>query len=122
MNDDKIFKICILTTIVGLTAIIILSPYVSPEKLSLERIDNSKIDNQVEVTAIIESVHITKGGTRIVTLSDETSKINLIIFVSTVNVADLQPGQKINIKAKVTSYNGQLELILEESSNLKVIS
>ena len=122
MNDNKIFKICILTTVVGLVAIILLSPYVSPERLSIDRIDNSKIDNQVEVTATVENMHTTKTGTRIVTLSDDTSKINLVIFASTINVAELHPGDKINLIAKVTQYNGQRELILEESSNLKVIS
>ncbi|MBR3213771.1 MAG: exodeoxyribonuclease VII large subunit [Methanosphaera sp.] len=121
MNDNKIFKICIITTVVGLLAIILLSPYVNPEKLTIDKIDNSKIDNQVEVTAIVEDIHKTKGGTTIITLKDNTSKINLVIFASTLNVAELHRGEKVNIKAKVTQYNGQKELILEEGGNLKVI-
>ncbi|MDO5825518.1 MAG: exodeoxyribonuclease VII large subunit [Methanosphaera sp.] len=120
MNDDKIFKICIITTIIGLAAIVLLSPYVNPEKLTIDKIDNSKIDNQVEVNAVIEDIHTTKSGTRIITLHDDTSRINLVIFASTVNVVDLHHGEKVNIKAKVTEYNGQTELILEEGSNLKV--
>ena len=121
MNDDKIFKICIATTIISLLAVIILTPYVSPQKLSIEEIDNSKIDNQVEVTATVENVHTTKSGTRIITLSDDTSKINLVIFASTVNVVDLDKNQKVDVTAKVTVYNGQVELILEEANNLKII-
>ncbi|RAP54007.1 MAG: hypothetical protein BZ137_04595 [Methanosphaera sp. rholeuAM130] len=97
-----------------------LSPYVNPEKLTIDKIDNSKIDNQVEVNAVIEDIHTTKSGTRIITLHDDTSRINLVIFASTVNVVDLHHGEKVNIKAKVTEYNGQTELILEEGSNLKV--
>lgn len=121
MNDDKIFKICMMTTVLGLVAIVLLSPYVTPEKLSIDDIDNSKIDNQVEVTAIIEDIHITKSGTKIITLNDNTSRINLVIFASTVNVVDLHRNEKVKIKAKVTQYNGQTELILEEGGNLKVI-
>ena len=121
MNDDKIFKICIVTTVLGLLAVVILSPYVNPEKLTIDMIDNSKIDNQVEITAIVEDIHTTKGGTKIITLNDNTSKINLVIFASTVNVVELHRGEKVNINAKVTQYNGQVELILEEAANLKVI-
>ena len=119
MNDDKIFKICIITSIVGLLGVIILSGYVSPEKLSIDEIDNSKIDNDIEVDATITNIITTKTGTRIVTLNDGTSSINLVIFASTITNFNLDVGKKVSVTAKVTVYNGQLELILEQADNIK---
>ena len=40
MNDEKIFKISLITTIIGLFLIMVLSGYVNPERLDINQIDN----------------------------------------------------------------------------------
>ena len=95
MNDKKIFKISLVTTII-------------------EKIDKSKIDNQVEVDATIMSITQTKSNTKIIKLKDETGTINLVIFSSIDVVYDLRNNQKVRVIARVTQYNNDLELILEE--------
>ncbi len=121
MHDKTIFKICSVTTIIGLVGIIFLTGYVNPEQLKIEDIDKSKIDNQVEVHATIQSIHNTKSQTRIITIADDTTSINLVIFPTTINVIELNKGDRIGVVAKVTEYNGQLELILEDSSKIQHI-
>lgn len=120
MNDSKIFKISLITLVVGLMGIILLSGYVHPEKLSIKQIDKSKIDNQIEVDATIKSITKTKSNTQIIKLTDKTGSIDLIIFSSTDFNTNLTKNQKINVIGRVTQYNGQLELILEESKNLRL--
>lgn len=121
MHDKTIFKICSITTIIGLVGILLLTGYVNPEKLKIEDIDKSKTDNQVEVEATIQSIHNTKSQTRIITIADDTSSINLVIFPTTINVIDLKKGDRIGVVAKVTEYNGRPELILEDSSKIQHI-
>lgn len=121
MNDEKILKLCILTTIVGLIGLMIVSGYVNPEKVTINKIDKSKIDNQVELEAQVVSIQETKGKTKIIGLSDQTGKINMVIFPSTTINTKLEKQEKIKVICKVTQYNGQLELILEESQNIKLL-
>ncbi|WP_323737317.1 OB-fold nucleic acid binding domain-containing protein [Methanosphaera sp. ISO3-F5] len=120
MNDKKIFKISLITLIIGLMGIILLSGYVNPEKLTIKQINKSKIDNQIELDANIESIIKTKSNTQIIKLKDQTGNINLIIFPSTNLKTKLIKNQKITVIGRVTQYNGELELILEESKNIKI--
>ena len=120
MNDKKIFKMSLITTIIGLVGIIILSGYVNPETLTIDKIDKSKIDSQVEVDARIVSITQTKSNTKIIKLADDTGTINLVMFSSIDVGYDLKTDQKIRVIARVTQYNNDLELILEESGNLIV--
>ena len=53
MHDEKIFKITLIT-IIELIGLFIASELVNPEVFSINQIDNSKIDNQIQVTSIIK--------------------------------------------------------------------
>ncbi len=123
MQDEKIFKIAIITTVIGLIGVIILTGYVNPEQLTIKQIDKTKIDKQVQITATVTDVIQTKTGTQILTLEDDTSSINLVIFPS-INVDSNNINQyknkQVTVIGQVTEYKGQVELILEEYYNLKV--
>lgn len=121
MNDEKIFKICVITSIIGLLGIMCLTSFVLPEQLEISDVDKSKINNNVEVNATITNIITTKSGTRIVTLTDNSSSINLVIFSSTLLEFELKKGQKVSVVGKVSEYKGDVELILEESSNIKAV-
>lgn len=118
MNDEKIFKISLITTIIGLVGIMILSGYVNPEKVTINQIDKSKIDNQVEIDATVTSVTQTKSNTKIIELSDNTGSINMVIFPSTDFNTTIKKNQHLTVIGKVTLYNNDLELILEDSNKL----
>lgn len=121
MNDSKILKITITTTIVGLISLMILSGYVNPEQVTIKQIDKSKIDNQVEIEAQITKITTTKTSTKIIELNDGTGTINLVVFPSTEFNVDLMKNQKIKVIGKVTQYNNELELILDEEEYLEII-
>ncbi|OED30264.1 exodeoxyribonuclease VII large subunit [Methanosphaera sp. WGK6] len=120
MQDKQIFKISTITVLIGILGLILTYGYVTPEQLTIDKIDNSKLDNQVEIVGVIESQTITKSGTRIIKLTDDTGNINLVIFSSTLIETELYNGMNITVTGKVTNYNGQIELILEEENNLRI--
>ena len=122
MQDESIFKISIVTTIIGIIAIIILTGYVNPQELTIAQIDQSKIDNQVQIEATINSITTTKTNTTIMELSDNTGHINLVIFPSTYFKNTFSNGNKVQVESRVTQYNGQTELILEDASKIKLIT
>ena len=45
----------------------------------------------------------------------------MVIFPSTTINTKLEKQEKIKVICKVTQYNGQLELILEEPQNIKLL-
>ena len=98
----------------------ILSGYINPENVTIDKIDKSMIDNRVEVNAKIVSIVRTRTNTKIIKLRDDTGSINLVIFSSLDFNQNLETNQKIKVIAKVAQYNNDLELILEESKNIVV--
>ena len=120
MNDQKIFKISLIVMVVGLLGIITLSVYVNPEKLTINKLEKSKIDNQVEIEATITSITQTKSKTLIIKITDNTGSTTLVIFPQT-EIKELRVHDKIRVIGKVTQYKGDLELILEESKNLEIL-
>lgn len=120
MKDEKIFKIALLSTIIGLLGLIITSGYVVAQDVKISEIDNTKIDSEVKINAKITDIKILKSNTMIITLDDETSTIKLVIF----NCEDLRnilhKDMNIEVTAKVTLYNGELELILQNMNDLKI--
>jgi RecJ-like exonuclease len=122
MNDEKIFKISLITTAIGLVMLLLLSGYVNPENLTIDRIDKSKIDNQIEVEAMVSKITTTNSGTIIISLDDGTDTINLVAFPSAELSADeVKKGMNIRVIARVTPYHDDLELVLEENGNLAVV-
>lgn len=121
MNDNKIFKMSLVTTIIGLAGIIILSGFVSPENISIDKIDKSRIDNRVQIEAKIVSITQTKTNTKIIRLTDNTGSINLVIFPSLNFNHVLKVNQQVRVIAKVAQYNGNPELILEQSRNIIIL-
>lgn len=120
MNDRKIFKISLIIMVVGLLGIILFSGYVNPEKLTINKLDKSKIDNQIQVEATVISITQTKSNTQIIKIADSTGSTNLVIFPQT-EIQQLKKSDKIKVIATVTQYKGEIELILDESKNLELI-
>lgn len=118
MHDKTIFKITLITTIVGLVGIILTTGLVNPEHLTIDKIDKSKIDNQVEITAVVSNIKTTDTQTTIITLTDNTGLITAVIFSKLDNLLNIK--DNVTIVGRVTEYNGQLELIIDDQTNIKM--
>lgn len=119
MQDQKIFKIATITTIIGIIGLILASGMVMPNELKIKQIDNSHIDEQVQITGHI--VSITKTKTTILKIADNTSTINVVIF-NDANIKHLNQNTNVTITGKVAQYKGQPEIILEDMTNIKINS
>ncbi|WP_304125366.1 OB-fold nucleic acid binding domain-containing protein [Methanosphaera cuniculi] len=121
MQDQKIFKIATITTIIGIIGLILTSGMVMPNELKIKQIDNSHIDEQVQITGHIESITKTKTKTTILKIADNTSTINVVIF-NDANIKHLNQNTNVTITGKVAQYKGQPEIILEDMTNIKINS
>ncbi|MDO5851289.1 MAG: exodeoxyribonuclease VII large subunit [Methanobacteriaceae archaeon] len=118
MQDNTIFKIAILTTIIGLIGMILLIGTITPQKTTINKITKTEIDKELTITGSITQITTTKNANYI-TIQDNTGQITLVIFNT--DIPQLKENQQIECTAKVTQYKGQIELILEDTSKLKII-
>lgn len=118
MQDQKIFKITTITTIIGIIGLILTSGFITPNEVKIKDIDNSKIDEQVQITGNIISTTTTKSGTNILKIEDTTGTINAVIFNNPEN--KYKQGNNITITGRIAQYKGQVELIIDDMKNIKI--
>ncbi|MDR0912354.1 MAG: exodeoxyribonuclease VII large subunit [Methanobrevibacter sp.] len=129
ITDEKIFKIALITSLIGLVGMIIFASTIEVKEIAIGEIDNGMVDEKVALTGVIDSTKTSKSGeTMFLTLNDGKNKIPVMVFQST--LAEFQDagvdlnsynGKKVKIYGTLTQYNGAMELILDNSNSIKLI-
>lgn len=99
MQDEKIFKIALITTIIGLIGLITTAGFVEANHKNINEIDKSQIDNQIQITGEVINITNTKSGTKIIKIADTTGTINAIAFKNT--EINIHTGENVTITGKV---------------------
>ena len=128
ITDEKIFKIAIITTIIGLVGMIIFAGDIAPKEVRVEAIDRGMMDETVAISGVIESVKESSSGkSYFMTLNDGTGRITIMIFESTI-VEFKEAGidlnsfknKKIKVIGTVTEYKSTMEIILPNSNSIRI--
>lgn len=131
MEDPYIFRIALITSIIGLVGMIFFAGQIMPREVKIIDINRGMLDEDVAVEGVVEDIGKSKGSnTYFLDIMDGTGKTTLIIFDST--ATDLQKEKnlsiqsidkkRVNIVGTVSDYKGSTELILKDSNSLKIIS
>ncbi len=130
MEDERIFKIALLTALVGLMGMIFTAGYIEPQKVRIEDLTLGMIDKEVSVEGIVQGVKKSKNGeTYFLDLTDGSGRLTLVIFQSTsldmeknnINLTGLNQ-RRVKVVGNVAEYRGTLELILKDSQSLKILA
>jgi DNA/RNA endonuclease YhcR with UshA esterase domain len=130
MEDNQIFKIAFLTSIIGLVGMVAFAGQVLPKEVKIKDIDRGMLDEDVSVEAVVQDVgRSQKGDTYFLDIMDDTGKTKLVIFSGTatdlqkenISVQNLDK-RRISIVGTVNEYKGSTELVLKDSKSLKVVS
>jgi len=128
ITDAKIFKIAILTTIIGLVGMIIFAGDIAPKEVLVEVIDRGMIDETVAITGMIENVKPSSSGkSYFMTLNDGTGRITIMIFESTIvefqeagiNLKSFE-NKKVKVVGTVTEFRSTMEIILPNSNSIRI--
>ena len=128
ITDGKIFKIAVLTTIIGLVGMIIFAGDIAPKIVSVEAIDRGMIDETVAITGVIENVKQSSSGkSYFMTLNDGTGRITIMIFESTIvefqeagiNLKNFE-NKKVKVVGTVTEFKSTMEIILPNSNSITI--
>ncbi|AUB55069.1 MULTISPECIES: exodeoxyribonuclease VII large subunit [Methanobacterium] len=130
MEDKKIFRLALFTTILGLVGMIFSANYITPQEVQIKDMDRGMLDKEVSVEGLVTGVSQSqKGGTYFLELMDGTGKTKVVIFESaaseiqktSVNIENFNK-RRVRIVGKVTEYQGSLEVVLKDASSLKIIT
>ena len=129
ITDDKLLKIALVTSLIGLIGLIIFTPSIEVKEVKIEDINRAMIDEEVSINCVVSDVKSSKSGSSyFLTINDGTGQMPLIIFES--QIAQMQSNsleikdfkdKKVNVVGTVTEYNNELEIVLSSGDSLKII-
>ena len=130
LNDRIIFKVALITSLVGIIGMLVFASYIEPKEIQIKDITRNNIGETVAVTGVIESIKESSSGSScFMELNDGTGKINLIIFESTLvelkdagNDLDSFRNHKVKVIGSITEYKSSMELILANANSIKLVS
>ena len=129
ITDDKLLKIALITSLIGLIGLIIFTPSIEVKKVEIQDINRGMIDAEVSIDCVVSDVKASASkSSYFLTINDGTGQMSLIIFES--QLAQLEDngiavesykGKKVSVAGTVTEYNSQLELILSSGDAIKIV-
>lgn len=129
ITDDKLLKIALITSLIGLIGLIIFTPSIEVKKVEIQDINRGMIDEEVSIDCVVSDVKSSASkSSYFLTINDGTGQMSLIIFES--QLAQLEDngiavesykGKKVSVAGTVTEYNSQLELILSSGDAIKIV-
>lgn len=129
ITDDKLLKIALITSLIGLIGLIIFTPSIEVKKVEIQDINRGMIDEEVSIDCVVSDVKSSASkSSYFLTINDGTGQMSLIIFESQLaqledNGIDVESykGKKVSVAGTVTQYNSQLELILSSGDAIKIV-
>lgn len=129
ITDDKLLKIALITSLIGLIGLIIFTPSIEVKKVEIQDINRGMIDEEVNIDCVVSDVKASASkSSYFLTINDGTGQMSLIIFESQLaqledNGIDIESykGKKVSVVGTVTEYNSQLELILSSGDAIKIV-
>ena len=128
ITDDKLLKIALVTSLIGIIGLIIFTPTIEVKKVEIKDITRAMIDEEVSVDCVVEDVaRSSSGSSYFLSVNDGTGRIQVIIFES--QAAEIQSGnidiedfrnRRVEVTGKITEYNSDLEMILSSADSLKI--
>ena len=130
MEDSSLFKIVLITSILGIIGTMVFANDISPREIKISEINRGVLDEDVTLEGVIIGVKKSSATeTYFLDIMDGTGRCSLVIFES--NVRDLEKSnltisnlnnRRVKVTGKITEYQGRLEIILKDASSLKLLA
>ena len=130
ITDDKLLKIALVTSLIGLIGLIAFTPTIEVREVDIKDINKGMIDEEVRIDGVISDVAQSSSKTSyFLTVNDGEAQIQLIIFEKqaaeiqskNLDIEDFE-NRKVSVVGTVTQYNSELELILSRGDSLRIIN
>ena len=130
ITDDKLLKIALVTSLIGLIGLIMFTPSIEVKEVKIEDINRGMIDEEVSINCVVSDVKSSKSGSSyFLTISDGTGQMRLVIFESqaaqmqtnNLDIKDFKD-KKVNVVGKITEYNNEMEIVLSGGDSMRILN
>ncbi|MGL4669350.1 MAG: OB-fold nucleic acid binding domain-containing protein [Methanobacteriaceae archaeon] len=130
IDDKKIFKIALVTTLIGILGMMVFSTSINPKEMKIEEIDKNTIGEKVSIEGTVNSLKPSNSGkSYFLNLNDGTGEIKVILFESTITELKEEgveintfKDKKVAIFGQVAEYKGVAEILTEGSKSIKIVA
>jgi DNA/RNA endonuclease YhcR with UshA esterase domain len=128
MEDTQIFRIALITAIIGLAGMTLLSEKVMPNKMDISEISKSNIGETVVIEGHINTIKSYGNKLYILSVIDNTGMMNVVIKDNLINEykrngqnPQLYENRYVRISGKVIDYKGSIELELTDVKSINIL-
>ncbi|WP_296789171.1 OB-fold nucleic acid binding domain-containing protein [uncultured Methanobrevibacter sp.] len=130
ITDDKLLRIALITSLIGIIGMLIFTPSIEVKKVKIEDINRGMIDEEVSIDCVVTDIgQSASKSSYFLTINDGTGQMQLIIFESqaselqtkSLSIEDFK-NKKVTVTGKITEYKSNLELILSSGDSLRIIA
>jgi len=129
MEDSQIFRVALITAILGLSGMMLLSDKIMPQEIKIKDMNKGMLDEDVSITGVVEKVDKSpRSNTFFLQVIDGTGKTTVVMFDSTIldiEKNNLTPrsfaNHRVKITGKAAEYNGNMELVLNDAKSIKIL-
>ena len=130
ITDDKLLKIALVTSLIGLIGLIMFTPSIQVKEVKIKDIDRGMIDEEVSINCVVSDIKSSKSGSSyFLTISDGTGQMPLVIFESqaaqmqtnNLDIKDFKD-KKVNVVGKITEYNNEMEIVLSSGDSMRILN
>lgn len=128
ITDDKLLRIALVTSLIGIIGLLIFTPSIEVKKVKIEDIDRGMIDEEVCIDCVVTDIASSHSkSSYFLTINDGTGQLQLVIFEN--QVAEIQSNnfdiedfkdRKVEVTGKITEYKSDMEMILSSGDALKI--
>ncbi len=116
MEEKTLFKISIITSLVGLLIMIIMIGAMDLSESSISSINKTYIGKEIKIKGVLTSKKELSGIT-IMNVKDDTGSIKVIAYKDNDQYLELKKDSTIEVKGLVKEYSSELEI---EADSIKL--
>jgi DNA/RNA endonuclease YhcR with UshA esterase domain len=111
-DDFLLRRLCLLLSVAGLGALLVLSGMQSPKQLRVDEIGNSFLSEKVSTKGIVMWSRLAKGV--LIFEIQDIGRIKCVVFTPAAeHLAAVRKGRVVEVEGTVKMYKGALEIVAE---------
>ena len=122
VTDEELRKLSLFFSIFGLIGVLVLAYFTTPIEVRLEEVTEEMLGKYVLVKGEVKRMKWSEDGHVFLTLGNENIRLKVVIFASRASklkdLRELESGDSILVKGRVSEYRGELEVVAEDIKKL----
>jgi len=121
--SDRLLYVALLLSVFGLALLVFVSARIEPPYIEVSDVDTSLLEKNVHLRGNISEVHEFKGGSVLLTLSEDNATVDLYLSRSVASGFDAKKlrGAKVDVIGMVQLYESKLEVVVSKAENMRVL-